>query len=225
MIDPISTTANDGPHKPSVACLKRLPSYLQLLRAMQKQGQEFVSGTVLSSVHSLEPVIVRKDLAITGVVGRPKLGFKIDELIQAIERFLGWDHQTEAVLVGCGSLGTALLGYGRFSALRLQIVRAFDRDAAKVGKTVHDIPIDSPDNLPTFVANRNITLALLTTPAEAAQEVADRMIACGIRGIWNFAPVKLRVPSHVIVQKEDIAEGLAVLLHRMQQPQSEGIPT
>ncbi|HYG25086.1 MAG TPA: redox-sensing transcriptional repressor Rex [Verrucomicrobiae bacterium] len=213
----------ESAQKASVACLKRLPSYLQLLREMQKHGQEFVSGTVLSSVHSLEPVIVRKDLAITGVVGRPKLGFRIDELIHAIERFLGWDRPTEAVLVGCGSLGTALLGYGRFSGLRLKVVGAFDRDSRKTGRVVHGVKIGAMDTMASFAAHRNIALGLLTTPAESAQEVADQMVECGIRGIWNFAPVKLNVPPHVVVQKEDIAEGLAVLLHRMRQAHADAI--
>lgn len=208
----------ESAQRPSVACLRRLPSYLQLLREMKKQGQEFVSGTVLSSVHSLEPVIVRKDLAITGVVGKPKLGFRIDELIRAIERFLGWDRPTEAILVGCGSLGTALLGYRRFSGLQLHIVGAFDRDARKTGRTVHGVKISPMDTMAEFAVDRNIALGLLTTPAESAQEVADHMVQCGIRGIWNFAPVKLRVPERVIVQKEDLVEGLAVLLHRLRLP-------
>lgn len=225
MIDRTEECGDEIPHKPSVACLRRLPSYLQLLRAMQAEGREYVSGTVLSSVHSLEPVIVRKDLAFTGVVGKPKLGFRINELIEAIERFLGWDSPSEAILVGCGSLGTALLGYSRFNALRLQIVAAFDRDPKKVGATVHNCTIHSMDSLAEFAGQKHIALGLLTTPASSAQEVANRMVNCGIRGIWNFAPVKLKVPSHVIVQKEDIAEGLAVLMHRMRHAQPEQTPT
>jgi redox-sensing transcriptional repressor len=215
MISRIHGNADDGTPKPSVASLKRLPSYLQLLRAMQAEGREFVSGTVLSTVHSLEPVIVRKDLAATGIVGRPRLGFRINELIDAIERFLGWDHPTNAIVVGCGSLGTALLGYGRFSGLRLQIVGAFDRDRRKIGSTVHGLKIRSMQSLAAFAAQKHITVGLLTTPAASAQEAATHMVNCGIVGIWNFAPIKLKLPDSVIVQKEDLAEGLAVLIHRV----------
>jgi redox-sensing transcriptional repressor len=209
------------PHKASMACLRRLPSYLQMLRAMQAEGREYVSGTVLSCVHSLEPVIVRKDLATTGVVGKPKLGFRINELISAIEQFLGWDRPTEAILVGCGSLGTALLGYGRFDALRLQIVGAFDRDPKKIGRTLHDCKVRPMNTLAAFAGRRNISVGLLTTPAQSAQEAATKMVECGIRGIWNFAPIKLQVPENVIVQKEDLAEGLAVLIHRMRHAPDE----
>lgn len=225
MISRTNPGAEDLPHKPSVACLRRLPAYLQMLRLMQAEGREFVSGTVLATVHSLEAVIVRKDLATTGIVGKPRLGFRINDLIAAIEQFLGWDRPTRAILVGCGSLGTALLGYGRFDALRLQIIGAFDRDRRKIGSTIHNCRVRSMNTLAAFAEQKNVTLGLLTTPAQSAQEAATRMVEGGIRGIWNFAPIKLKVPGHVIVQKEDLAEGLAVLIHRMRHMHAEDKPT
>jgi len=121
----------DKSRKAGLSCVKRLPAYLHLLRALQAEGREYVSGTVLSKVHHLEPVIVRKDLAITGIVGTPKIGFRVDELILAIERFLGWDNQTKAVLVGVGNLGSALLGYRGFAEYGLRIVASFDSDPKK----------------------------------------------------------------------------------------------
>lgn len=204
-----------APYKVSVASLRRLPAYLLKLHALQNEGREYVSGTVLARVHHLEPVIVRKDLAVTGVVGTPRLGFPIAKLIRAIERFLGWDCRRKAVVVGCGNLGSALLGYHRFSALGLDIVGAFDRDARKVGHLIHGRQVAHIDKLAKFVAGQNVTLALLTVPAPVAQETANHIVGCGIRGIWNFAPVKLEMPADVTVQKEDLAEGLAVLGYRM----------
>jgi redox-sensing transcriptional repressor len=204
-----------SPHKTSVACLRRLPAYLQMLRALQAEGREYVSGTVLASVHHLEPVIVRKDLAATGATGTPRLGFRIANLIDGIERFLGWDRRTKAVVVGCGNLGSSLLGYRRFDALGLEIVGAFDRDARKVGHMIHDRQVLPITDLAKLVESENVTLGLLAVPAAAAQETAFFMVECGIRGIWNFAPVKLKLPAGVIVQKEDLAEGLAVLAHRL----------
>lgn len=117
-----------------IACVVRLPAYLQLLRVLQTEGHEFVSGTVLATTHRLEPVIVRKDLAVTGVAGMPRRGFPVGELIQAIERFLGWQHQTKAVLVGVGNLGAALPGYRGFENYGLRITGAFDRHPAKIGR-------------------------------------------------------------------------------------------
>jgi redox-sensing transcriptional repressor len=198
-----------------VACVKRLPAYLQLLRVLQGEGHEYVSGTVLASTHNLEPVIVRKDLAVTGVAGTPRRGFRVSELITAIEKFLGWDHQAKAVLAGVGNLGSALLGYRGFESYGLRIVGAFDQDSAKVGKWVHGRKIMPLSQLPAFVRRGNIQLGVLTVPGEVAQGIADTMVNAGIRGIWNFAPVKLLLPDRVVTHKEDLAEGLAVLSHRL----------
>jgi len=204
-----------GLRKAGLPCVKRMPAYLQLLRVLQAEGQEYVSGTVLAGVHNLEPVIVRKDLAMTGAVGTPRIGFDITELITAIERFLGWDNQTKAVLVGAGSLGTALLGYHGFQNLGFRIVGAFDHDPKIVGKWVHGRKVQTIDQLIPFVRRGEILLGVLTVPAAAAQKTAEGMVRAGIKGIWNFTPVKLELPADILIQKEDLAEGLAVLSHRI----------
>jgi len=198
-------------------CVKRMPAYLQLLRVLQAEGRDHVSGTVLASVHNLEPVIVRKDLAMTGAVGTPRIGFGIPELITAIERFLGWDNQTKAVLVGAGSLGTALLGYQGFQDFGFRFVGVFDQDPKIVGKWIHGRKVQAMDQLGPFVKRGEILLGVLTVPAAAAQATADLMVGAGIKGIWNFSPVKLQLPPGIAAQKEDLAEGLAVLSHRMHQ--------
>ncbi len=211
----MGTPSAEAVQKAGVACVKRLPAYLQLLRVLQGEGQEYVSGTVLASTHNLEPVIVRKDLAITGVTGTPRLGFHVSELIVAIEQFLGWDHQAKAILAGVGNLGSALLGYRGFENYGLRIIGAFDQDPKKTGKWVQGRKVMPMSQMPSFVRRGNIQLGVLTAPGEAAQEIADMMVAAGIRGIWNFAPVKLVLPDTVVTHKEDLAEGLAVLSHRL----------
>jgi redox-sensing transcriptional repressor len=198
-----------------LSCVKRLPAYLQLLRVLQAEGKEYVSGTVLASVHHLEPVIVRKDLAITGITGTPRIGFRVNELIAAIERLLGWDIQTKAILVGTGNLGTALLGYRGFEHYGLQIIAAFDSDPQRVGRWLKGRRVQPMDRLVEFARCNHITLGVLTVPGEAAQEAVNLMIRAGIRGIWNFTPAKLAVPDNIVTQKEDLAEGLAVLSHRL----------
>jgi redox-sensing transcriptional repressor len=206
----------ENSHKAGASCVRRLPSYLQLLRVLQAEGREHVSGTVLASVHNLEPVIVRKDLATTGITGTPRIGFRVTELIAAIEHFLGWDNETKAILVGTGNLGSALLGYRGFENFGLHIIAAFDRDPKKIGQWVHGYKVQSINQLTGFGRSSRVLLGVLAVPAEAAQPAADRMIAAGIRGIWNFTPVKLQVPGNVVTEKEDLAEGLALLSHRMQ---------
>jgi redox-sensing transcriptional repressor len=208
---------SEGVRKVGLSCVKRMPSYLQLLRVLQAEGHEHVSGTVLASVHHLEPVIVRKDLAITGAVGTPRIGFRIADLIIAIERFLGWDNQTKAVLVGVGSLGTALLGYQGFHDFGFRIVGAFDCDPKIAGKWVHGRKVQAMDQLIPFVRRGEIRLGVLTVPTQSAQETADLMVRADIKGIWNFTPTKLQLPDDVVSQKEDLAEGLAVLFHRLHQ--------
>jgi len=205
----------EGSRLPGLPGVRRLPSYLQLLRVLQAEGYDCVSGTVLARVHNLEPVIVRKDLAVTGIAGTPRIGFRVAETIAAIERFLGWDNQTKAVLVGVGHLGSALLGYHGFANLGLRIVGAFDNDPQKIGTWVHGRKIQAAAQLVRFVQRGEIRLGILTVPAAVAQASADLMLQAGIRGIWNFTPVKLRLPDSVVSQKEDLAEGLAVLSHRL----------
>jgi len=204
-----------GTRTAGLPCVKRMPSYLQMLRVLQAEGQEHVSGTVLASVHNLESVIVRKDLARTGAAGRPRIGFNIAELIAAIERFLGWDNQTKAVLVGVGSLGTALLGYHGFQNFGFRFIGAFDCDAKVIGQWIHGRKVHAMDQLIPFVQRGKIQLGVLAVPASAAQETADLMVRAGIKGIWNFSPVHLELPAGIICQKEDLAEGLAVLSHRL----------
>ena len=198
-----------------LACVKRMPAYLQLLRLLQARGQETVSGTVLANAHSLGPVIVRKDLTLTGATGVPRVGFQIAELIQSIERFLGWDKQTKAVLVGVGNLGRALLGYQGFQDFGLRIVGAFDQDPHLAGKWVHGRKIQPMNQLIPFTRRGEIKLGVLTVPASAAPTTAKLMVEAGIIGIWNFTPAKLELPEHILTQKEDLAEGLAVLSHRL----------
>ena len=211
-----------GMRKAGLPCVKRMPAYLQLLRVLQADGQEHVSGTVLASVHNLEPVIVRKDLAMTGAVGTPRIGFRITELITTIEQFLGWDNQTKAVLVGVGSLGTALLGYQGFQNFGFRFVGAFDRNPKVIGKWVHGRKVQAMEQLIPFVRRGEILLGVLTVPAESAQANAELMVRGGLKGIWNFTPAKLQLPDTVVTQKEDLAEGLAVLSHRLHQLHGSG---
>jgi redox-sensing transcriptional repressor len=215
-VTPAGTPSDQAVQVAGLACVKRLPAYLQMLRVLQGQGHEYVSGTLLATTHSLEPVIVRKDLAVTGVAGIPRRGFPVAGLITAIEQFLGWDNQTKAVLVGVGNLGTALLGYQGFETLGLRIAGAFDQDHAKIGKWVQGRRVQPISHLAAFVRRGSIRLGVLTVPAAAAQETADLMIHAGIRGIWNFSPARLNVPESIVTQKEDLAEGLAVLSHKLQ---------
>ncbi len=195
----------------SVPTIKRLPSYLHVIEAAHRDGREYISGTVIAEELELEPIQVRKDLALTGVVGRPRLGFRVEDLIAAINAFLQWNQVRRAVVVGAGNLGTALMGYGEFGRHGMEIVAACDADPRKIGSTVNGRRVVSPAELPEFVAREKVTLAILTVPSSAAQETAESLVQAGITAIWNFTNVKLKLPPEVIVQKEDLSSGYAVL--------------
>ena len=198
-----------------VPTLKRLPLYLRLLRKMKEDGEAYASGTVVAKELGLDPIVVRKDLAITGAVGRPRLGFPMDEIIESIEEFLGWSNTTDAFLVGVGSLGHALLGYQGFEQHGMRITAAFDSDPKLIGQTVHGKTILDIAAMPELAKRMHVQIGVLTVTASVAQDVANAMIQGGIRAIWNFTPTTLDVPSHVILQREELASSLAVLSHRL----------
>jgi redox-sensing transcriptional repressor len=196
--------------------IRRLPSYLHVIRHLQREGGEFISGTVIAQELNLEPIQVRKDLAITGIIGTPKRGYPVEALIDAIERFLGWHDIQDAVLVGVGNLGSALIGYQEFQFHGLNIVAAFDRNPQKIGITVHGVMVIDARTMDIQIPHLEVKTAILTVPSGSAQEAADVLVKAGIEGIWNFTNVKLKVPDHVVVQKEDLSSGYAMLCVMMQ---------
>ncbi len=195
----------------AVPSIRRLPSYLHIIRQSREEGHEYISGTIIAQELRLEPIQVRKDLAITGIVGKPKKGYPVVALMAAIEHFLGWDEIQQAVLIGAGNLGTALAGYQEFQYHGLHICAAFDRDQSKIGTTIHGVPVLSLETLPLQIKNLKASIAILTVPSATAQEIADQLVEAGITAIWNFTNVKLKVPEHIVVQKEDLTSGYAML--------------
>jgi redox-sensing transcriptional repressor len=196
--------------------LRRLPIYYQYLKKMHDDSQlKSISCTKIGNDLNILPIQVRKDLAITDVVGKPKLGYSVEELIGTIEDFLGWNNTTEAYLVGAGNLGAALLGYQGFREYGLDIIAAFDTDESKVGTEIRGKKIIHAKKLPEMIRRMGIKIGILTVPAYCAQELADTMVRAGIHAIWNFSPAKVIVPPHVIVQHENLASSLVVLSKKL----------
>ncbi len=191
--------------------LRRLPQYHHYLMDLQAKGVHLVSCSAIGRDLNCVPVQVRKDLQFTGIVGKPKVGYSVHELIRAIETFLGWNNATEAFLVGTGNLGTAILGHQRFTSFGLNVVAAFDIDPEKIGGWVHSKAVLPLEKMVDLAHRMNIHLGIITTPAEAAQAVANEMVSAGIQAIWNFASVRLRVPDYMIVHNEDLYSSLASL--------------
>lgn len=208
---------NGDIHAIPLPTIRRFPAYLRLLKDHCALGEKWISATALAEELKLKPIQVRKDMACTGVEGKPKVGFQVAQLIRAIEHHLGWDNTTDAILVGAGNLGTALMGYKGFESYGLRIIAVFDADPKKHGKDIHGIHVSPMESMSKLINRLGINIAVLSVPGEFAQQVAEQLVKAGIRGIWNFAPKSLNLPEHIIIQKTDLATSFAELSSRLRQ--------
>ncbi len=200
-----------------VPSVQRLPIYLRYLKELRGKEINRVSCTMIAHEFKQLSVQVRKDLAITGIIGRPKIGYQVNELIDAIEAFLGWNKKTSAFLIGMGNLGTAILKYQGFVEHGLNIVAAFDIDPEKQKHFFHNCEIYSLDKLVDIGRKKKIDIGILTVPASAAQEVADLLVKIGVRGIWNYSPRKLILPNNVICEDVKLSASFAILTRRLSE--------
>lgn len=201
----------------SRATLKRLPTYLSYLKALPSEASANISATALAAGLHMGAVQVRKDLALVSDGGRPKIGYNREHLIADIENFLGYGNSNDAVLIGAGKLGRALLGYGGFAEYGLNIVAAFDANDTLIGTTNGGKPIMHLSRLGEVCQRYKIKIGIITVPAEYAQGVCDLLIENGILAIWNFAPKHLNVPDGILVQNENMAASLALLCKHLNE--------
>ena len=187
------------------AVVNRLSLYLRELEHLVREGHETTSSTQLGGKLGFTDAQVRKDLAYFGHFGYPGIGYRCDELIGAVRRILGTDQKWSVALVGTGNLGRALMGYGGFQQRGFHIVAAFDVDPAKVGSQIEGVDIHHLDRLPQLAREHRIRLGMIAVPATAAQFVVDRLVAAGIEGVLNFAPVTIGLPPSVAQIGVDLA--------------------
>ncbi len=196
--------------------LGRLPAYLQYLKGLDPKENENVSATVIAKALGLGDVQVRKDLNAVSGAGRPKLGYLTADLIKRLEEVLGHNSCKSAIIIGAGRLGNALLGYNGFAEYGLKVSAAFDSAPDKVGATIGGKEVYPLSSLEDYCHREQVKIAVITVPAEAAQEICDRLVNCGIDAILNFAPCSLTVPENVILQNENLALSLAHLKHQLE---------
>ncbi len=193
-----------------VISLQRLPVYLNYLKSLPEE-KIYVSSGLIAEALGMGEVLVRKDLAYTSAVGRPRVGYDKGELISALEDYLCCNGRRYAVIAGIGALGRAVLGYGGFCNYGIEVAAAFDNDPAKTGVSVAGKPVYDISEAERVVKGLGAELAVLCVPAAYAQSVADLFIGCGIKGILNFAPVLINAPEGVVVRHIDVAANLAIL--------------
>ena len=198
--------------------LRRFPIYLSYLRERQAEGLELISSPQIALSLNLSEEQVRKDLnLVSSRSGKPKVGRDIKLLIFDIEEFLGYRDSRKAVLVGAGHLGRALMAHDGFVSYGLDIVCAFDNDINKSDCIFNGKNIYSIGELEKVCRELNVHIGIITVPQQHAQAVCDRLVAVGIRGIWNFTSAVLEVPDNVIVQNENMASSLAVLSNKLKE--------
>lgn len=200
----------------SAQAFRRMPEYYNYLLLLKEQKVEKVSAPMVAKELGLSNVQVRKDFAaVSPSGGTPKTGFDVDELIDSIEKCLGYQNSKDAVLVGVGNLGSALLSYDNFENYGVNIVAAFDRKGKgneRFGKKIFPL-----EKLPQMCQRMKIRIGIIAVPASAAQEICDMLLEGGILAIWNFAPAHLTVPENVLVQNENMALSLSLLSQHLEE--------
>lgn len=205
----------------SIQTLQRLPVYLNYLRGLPDGDGANVSAKAIADALSLGEIQVRKDLASVSDGGRPKLGYPVAGLILDIQSFLGYDDVNDAILVGAGKLGRALMGYRGFDQYGLNIVAAFDTNPMAAHQEENGKPIFPMDKMQELVRRMKIRIGIITVPGDSAQEVCDAMVKCGILAVWNFAPAHLTAPPDILIQSENMAASLAVLSKHLRDAMKE----
>jgi redox-sensing transcriptional repressor len=207
------------------ATIKRLPVYHRFLSDLARKEVERISSRELAVKMGVNPSQLRQDLSYFGSFGQQGYGYRVDDLLREIGHILGLNQAVKMVLVGAGHLGTALANYENFNRRGFRITAIFDSDPAVIGLFISGIQVMDVRELQDHLRAEPAEIGIITTPAEAAQETADRLVQGGVQGIWNFAPVSLRVPETVIQENVHISESLLLLSFKLKQRQPVPEPT
>ncbi len=198
-----------------IPTLRRLPGYLSFFKALKINGVVYVSSSQIASAFNMDSTLVTKDLSHTGIKGRTKVGYNVDQLIDTVINFLDFNSRENAFLFGVGNLGRALINYEGLRHYGLEIVAGFDIDPGIVNTSIKGIKIHPLEEFRDLSVKVPARIGIITTPDSNAQEVADLAVAWGIKAIWNFTPQSIKVPANVIVENTSVYSDLAVILHRL----------
>ena len=201
----------------SQATIDRLPLYFRTLQLVEEEKTSIISSDELGKRLDITPEQIRKDLATFGQFGRKGIGYDVHELKNKISNILGLHNKWRLAIVGVGHLGGALANYVNFASLGFSVVALFDKDKKIIGTEVNGIKVNAVSAMKRIIRERAVDIGVITVPATEAQEVADKLIDVGVNGIWNFAPIKLSVPSEIPLVNEDLSIGLSALSYHMSQ--------
>jgi redox-sensing transcriptional repressor len=213
----------DRPRRIPEATVARLPLYYRALVEMAEQRIPTVSSDRLAEMAGVNAAKVRKDFSYLGSYGTRGVGYDVEYLLFQISRELGLTQDWPVVIVGIGNLGAALANYRGFSARGFRIVALVDADPAKCGKTIGGLPVEPLADLPRIVADRQVAIGIIATPASAAQEVSELLVTAGVTSVLNFAPTVIAVPPGVSLRKVDLSIELQILsFYQQRRDEADG---
>lgn len=195
--------------------LRRLPWYLAYVNLLRAENVEYISSTQISKELNVAPSNIAKDLSFLNIKGKTRIGYEVSTLERELEGILGFKKKHNAVIIGVGSLGAALIQDSGLSRYGLNIVAGFDISSSIIGTTKCEVPIFDISELPKRRLALNAEIGIIAVPVDKAQEVAEQMIESGIKAIWNFTPIRIKVPKDVIIQNTSIYAHLAVIYNRL----------
>ena len=192
----------------SMAVIKRLPKYYRYVNELIERDVSRISSYELSKLTGFTASQIRQDLNNFGGFGQQGYGYSVDVLREELRKILGLEEEYKSIIIGAGNLGQAIANYRNFEARGFKTMTLFEKNPKLIGLKIRDIEIRDIDEIEEFSKIHKIDIAIITTPREQAQEVADRVVACGIKAIWNFAPIDLKVEEDIIVENVDLNESL-----------------
>lgn len=216
-----ATRKNSLTNQVSEPTLRRLPGYLFFLEKARKEGLINISAPTIGKALKCDPTQVVKDLSVTGIKGKPRVGYNTYELCHALEDYLAFNRVNEAFIVGAGNLGSALMAYQEHQTLGIKIIAAFDVDENRIGQNVGGIHVLEYNKLFHLSNRLDVKIAILTTPNAVAQNVAEDLVNCGIKAIWNFTLTNLDLPNNIIVENTSMSSVAAVLLRRLNDSEEQ----
>lgn len=203
------------------AVIKRLPMYHRFLQQLLENGEERISSRELSQLMGITSSQLRQDLSYFGEFGQQGYGYRVETLFSEISMILGLEKTYEAVLVGVGNMGRAIINYQGFSRRGLKIVGIFDNNPEIIGSFINDLVIKDVAQLAEFLKCRSVQVGIITAPAQVAQEIADILIYSGVSGIWNFAPVMLSTNKQVFIEDIHVGDSLMTLFFKLNKGEKD----
>ncbi|MFN2340668.1 MAG: redox-sensing transcriptional repressor Rex [Halanaerobium sp.] len=197
--------------------ISRLPVYYQYLKNLQNTTKEYISSEELAELTGFSSSLIRKDLSYFGTFGRKSYGYDVFCLFQQINIIMGFNYKKKVIIIGAGHLGQALAYNKGYTERGYELISIFDKNPKLIGLVINDVEIKSINNLEEFMEENKVDVAALTVPGAAAQKITDRLVATGIKAIWDFTEVPLQVPDDVLLEEQLINEGLCKLSVKMNQ--------